>query len=173
MINVQDYGLVTSSRKCRKKIRRNEEDTVEDVGLVGLVRTSDKISENLSVRTIRKIDSYCSGPEALGLQEKLKIFEKKSRKEIGKEVSRNSEEDPSKESTRKKILMIEKKEGKRKNKEENDRKKINEIERKYGKVERNPWNGIERKMLGISPRGEIGKNHRNEKATDIGFFTAI
>ena len=96
MINVQDYGLVTSSRKCRKKIRRNEEDTVEDVGLVGLVRTPDKISENLSVRTIRKIDSYCSGPEALGLQEKLKLFEENSGKEIGNEAARNSEEEEAK-----------------------------------------------------------------------------
>ena len=37
------------------------------------------------------------------------------------------------------------------------RREKNKEERKHSKMERNPWNGIERKMLGISPRGEIGK----------------
>ena len=164
LINVHDFGLVTTSRKSRKKIRRHKEDN--NVENVRPVRNSDKNSENLKNLTVRtsrrKNDSYSSGPEALGLKEKLKIFEENSRIEIGKEEARNSEEEPSKESTRKKILKFEEEERKWKEKrEENYRKR--EEERKYSKMEKNPWNGIEmndmeRKRLGISPRGKIGKH---------------
>ena len=120
MINVQDFGLVTTSKKSRKKIRRKKEDNVERNTPVEDVRP---ISENLTVRTRRKFDSYCTGPEALGLREKLKFFEENSRKEVGKEAARNSEEDHSKESTRKKIPKIEEQERKCKEKKENYRKK--------------------------------------------------
>ena len=137
------------------------------------VRNSDRISDNLTVRNRSKIDSYCSRPEALGLKEKLKFFEENSRKIIEEEATRNSEEDPSKESRRKKILKIEEEEGKWKEKEENHRK--NEEQRKCGKMERSPWNGIgrndvERKKLGISPRGKIGKHFKpkiNEKIQEL------
>ena len=147
----------------RKKIRRKKEDNVERNTPVEDVRP---VSENLTVRTKRKIDSYCTGPEALGLQEKLNFFEANSRKEIGKEAARNGEEDPSKESTRKKIPKIEEQERKWMKKEENYGK--NEEERKFSKMERNPWNGIEvndveRKWLGISPRGKIGKHLKPRK----------
>ena len=162
MINVQDVELVTTSKKSRKKIRRKKEDNVERNTPVEDVRPA---SENLTVRT-RKIDSYCTGPEALGLREKLKFFEENSRKEVGKEAARNSEEDHSKESTRKKIPKIEEQDRKWKEKKENYGK--NEEERKFSKMEKNPWNGIEindveRKSLGISPRGKIGKHLKPKK----------
>ena len=71
-------------------------------------------------------------------------------------------------------MKIQEEEGKWKEKRENDRK--NEEERKYGKIEKNPWNGIERndverKTLGISPRGKIGKHLKqkigNEKIEEL------